>query len=50
MEQQYYTVAIYCRLSRDDESQGESSSIKTQKAMLTKYCEERNWHIADYYP
>ena len=29
-------TAIYCRLSRDDELQGDSNSIKNQKAMLQK--------------
>ena len=30
-------TALYCRLSRDDELQGESNSIKNQKAILQKY-------------
>ena len=29
-------TALYCRLSRDDELQGDSNSIKNQKAMLRK--------------
>lgn len=50
MEQQiYYDVAIYCRLSRDDDMHGESSSILTQKAMLSKYVQDQNWRIVDYY-
>lgn len=44
-----YNAAIYCRLSKDDLSHGESSSIQTQKAMLTKYITDNNWHIVDYY-
>ena len=28
-------AALYCRLSKDDMLQGDSESIKTQKAMLT---------------
>lgn len=30
-------TALYCRLSRDDEQEGESGSIKNQKAILEKY-------------
>ena len=31
MKQQIYNTALYLRLSRDDELQGESSSITTQE-------------------
>ena len=47
--QQSYKVGIYCRLSRDDETKSESSSISTQKAMITKYAQENGWEIVDYY-
>ena len=30
-------TALYCRLSRDDELQGDSNSIVNQKAILSKY-------------
>ena len=30
-------TALYCRLSRDDELEGDSNSIKNQKAILSKY-------------
>ena len=30
-------TALYCRLSSDDELQGDSNSIKNQKAILKKY-------------
>ena len=30
-------TAIYCRLSNDDDLQGESNSITNQKSMLTEY-------------
>lgn len=47
------TVAIYCRLSKEDldkdESNKESESIKNQKSMLTEYAERKNWIIYDYY-
>lgn len=48
-QQNLYNVAIYCRLSRDDEVMGESSSISTQKEMLTGYVESKGWRIAEYY-
>ena len=47
--QQTYQVGIYARLSRDDERQGESISIENQKLLLTQYCEQQQWQIADYY-
>ena len=43
-----YNVGIYCRLSREDGS-GESTSIQSQKLMLTEYVTARNWRIADCY-
>lgn len=49
LEQQHYNVAVYCRLSKDDFLQGESSSIQNQKAMLTRHCDEQGWRIVDYY-
>lgn len=44
-----YTVAIYCRLSRDDETKTESSSISTQKAILRDYCKEKGYSVYDFY-
>ena len=35
-----YNTALYLRLSRDDELQGESGSIQTQRMMLRLYAEE----------
>jgi len=50
MEQQtFYNAAIYCRLSKDDDLHGESSSISTQKNLLTKYVIDNNWRVVDYY-
>ena len=46
------TVAIYCRLSKEDldkEDKTESESIKNQKIMLEKYALERCWNIFDFY-
>lgn len=42
-------AAIYCRLSQDDGSVGESGSIQTQKALLTQYCKEHHIEIGGYY-
>ena len=33
-------TALYCRLSRDDELQGESNSIQNQRRMLETYCKD----------
>lgn len=35
-------TALYCRLSRDDELQGDSNCIVNQKAILSKYTEEHH--------
>ena len=43
-------AAIYCRLSREDrEKQGESESIRNQKALLTQYALDRGYEIAGVY-
>ena len=42
-------VAIYCRLSREDGDSIESSSIKTQKDILSQYANENKWNIYKYY-
>jgi DNA invertase Pin-like site-specific DNA recombinase len=42
-------VAIYCRLSRDDENTSESESIQNQKILLTKYATDKGYEIYDYY-
>lgn len=44
-----YKAALYCRLSKDDLSEGESSSITTQKMMLENYCKTNGFEIYDYY-
>ncbi len=49
-ELENYNVAIYCRLSKDDLIHNiESSSISTQKSMITKFVNEHFWFIYDYY-
>ena len=35
--------ALYCRLSRDDEQEGKSGSIKNQQAILEKYAKENGF-------
>lgn len=42
-------VAIYCRLSKDDEQVGDSVSIETQKMLLTAYCNNQKFEIVDTY-
>lgn len=49
MKPQIYNAALYCRLSRDDELHGESSSIGTQRKMLTDYACEQGFRIVDEY-
>ena len=44
-----YNTAIYCRLSKDDGTNTESTSIGTQKEILTKYAREQGFRIQDYY-
>ena len=36
-------TALYCRLSRDDELQGDSNSILNQKAILQKFADENGF-------
>ena len=36
-----YNVGIYCRLSNDDERDGESVSIENQKLLLQNFCHGR---------
>ena len=36
-------TALYCRLSRDDEQDGLSGSIKNQQVILEKYAQENGF-------
>ena len=36
-------AALYCRLSRDDEQDGLSGSIKNQQTILEKYAQENGF-------
>ena len=44
-----YNTALYLRLSRDDELQGESGSIQTQRMMLRQYAAEHGMTAVDEY-
>ncbi len=44
-----FKAALYCRLSKDDDSGVESSSISSQKLILESYCEKHGFEIYDYY-
>ena len=44
-----YKVAIYIRLSREDEKQGESESITNQRAFLKSWVLEQGYEISDIY-
>ena len=44
-----YNTALYLRLSKDDGTDSESSSIQTQKEMLTRYCRENGFAISQIY-
>lgn len=45
----HYDTALYLRLSRDDELQGESASIQTQRMMLRQYAAEHGLTVVDEY-
>lgn len=46
MKQPQYNTALYMRLSRDDESFGDSVSIETQRTVLTQYVREHpEFHV-----
>ena len=42
-------TALYCRLSRDDGSEGDSNSVTNQKKMLRKYAKEHGFTNTRYY-
>lgn len=41
-------TALYCRLSRDDEQDGISGSIKNQQAILEKYAKDNGFKTQEY--
>lgn len=44
-----FSVAIYLRLSKEDEKEGHSESIKNQQDFLVKYVYEQGWSIYNIY-
>ena len=46
---QPYNTALYMRLSRDDESYGDSVSIETQRTILRRFAEENNLYVVGEY-
>ena len=42
-------TALYCRLSNDDDLNGESNSITNQKAILKKYADDHGFRNTAYY-
>lgn len=48
-ENKIYNTALYCRLSLDDGSIGESGSIQTQKIILEEYAKMHGFKIYDVY-
>lgn len=44
-----YRAGLYLRLSKDDEQQGESVSIGTQRSILTEFCEVNHYDIYKIY-
>ena len=42
-------TALYCRLSRDDELQGDSNSIINQKAILQKYADDNGFTNTSFF-
>ena len=48
MRQSDKITALYCRLSRDDELQGDSNSIVNQKNILSKYAKDNGFKNIQY--
>src|SRR5574344_1465585 len=42
-------TALYCRLSRDDELQGDSNSIINQKTILKKYADDNGFTNTQFF-
>ena len=42
-------TALYCRLSCDDDNDGESLSIENQKKLLTQYADEKGFLNTRFY-
>lgn len=44
-----YNAGIYLRLSKEDETSGQSESIENQKKIVTNYILEHNWNLIEIY-
>ena len=42
-------TVLYCRLSRDDEQEGESNSITNQKSILERYAKENGFRSTRFF-
>ena len=49
MKQSDKITALYCRLSSDDDQQGDSNSIVNQRAFLTKFAKEKGFRNIEYF-
>lgn len=49
MKQSDKITALYCRLSHDDDQQGDSNSIVNQRAFLTKLAKEKGFRNLEYF-
>lgn len=45
----FYNAALYCRLSKDDDTIGESSSIQSQRMICERFCADNHIRIHDFY-
>lgn len=48
-DKRFKITALYERLSKDDEAQGESNSIVNQKRMLAQYAEQHGYENVEHY-
>jgi len=49
MQSNQRSTALYCRLSRDDELQGDSNSIQNQKKILASFAESKGFRNPVFY-
>ena len=49
MKQPIYNTALYLRLSRDDDNEGDSNSIQTQRMMLRDYAQTHGLLVVNEY-
>ncbi|MBO4867873.1 MAG: recombinase family protein, partial [Ruminococcus sp.] len=42
-------TALYCRLSNDDDLQGESNSITNQKSILLDFAKKNGFYNTEFY-